>query len=252
MSSSSFGPQSTNPRQRRAYAHAQLARLREGTGSLEGTRIAIEAASATGKGRASNFIAALVNIGLDKAAGSTHVFVDWSADSPERAVFGGYLMPESEIAIWEARHAEALRIEEDDRGPIPYNGIFTQGYRTVILTASPEYGNAFQWGRGYNLEQNPAHARLKMPELPGVATIEIGPTEPIHIPPAVGSAISTEMPEAYRVPAAPQGGLEFRANISTGQGTSPIKMGDLCGERVYYDSDGTPFYVTGLDDRSIC
>jgi len=58
-----FGPESTNPRERRAYAHAKLAKLRDpGTlgpkwycDALDEALLAVKAASGTKKGNASGF-----------------------------------------------------------------------------------------------------------------------------------------------------------------------------------------------------
>lgn len=54
-----FGPESTNPRLRRAFAHAKLSELRRGTATLEETVYAIRAAISTKKGENSHFEDAL-------------------------------------------------------------------------------------------------------------------------------------------------------------------------------------------------
>ena len=85
-----FGPNSNNPRERRAYAHAKLVQLRHGQASYTDTYAAIEAASQNRKGRTSGFKESLGNTAV--------VLVNWNmASSPRPGIthynFGGFVMP---------------------------------------------------------------------------------------------------------------------------------------------------------------
>jgi len=92
-----FGPKSTNPRERRSFAHAKLANIKQGESDYSSTFEAIKAASHGRKGSESGFSSALSNVAV--------VLVDWSATSfaTEGVVhhnFGGYVMPRAETKRW--------------------------------------------------------------------------------------------------------------------------------------------------------
>ena len=94
-----FGPNSTNPRERRAYAHTMLAQLKQGEVRYGEALEAVDAASQTRKGKES---------GLAQSLGNTAVvLVDWGATSFERPGiihhnFGGFLMSKAEAERWTA------------------------------------------------------------------------------------------------------------------------------------------------------
>jgi hypothetical protein len=92
-----FGPNSNNPRERRAYAHAKLVQLKHGEASYAETYAAIEAASQNRKGRTSGFKESLGNTAV--------VLVNWSmVSSPRPGIvhynFGGFVMPREETTRW--------------------------------------------------------------------------------------------------------------------------------------------------------
>ena len=56
-----FGPESRNPRARRAYAHAMIGKVATGQTNPDTVAMAIEVADKTEKGRRSGFARALIN-----------------------------------------------------------------------------------------------------------------------------------------------------------------------------------------------
>lgn len=105
-----FGPESKNPRERRAYAHTKLLQLRQCQATYEDTFEAVWAATHNRKGRASGFAESLGKIAV--------VLVDWSVGGVPRPDivhhnFGGYLMPREETDYWtDLRQASDPRYHE--------------------------------------------------------------------------------------------------------------------------------------------
>lgn len=68
MNNNNFGPNSTNPRQRRAFAHAKIKRFKDGEASYGEAFEAAHAASSGSKGERSNFGRSLGSVVVDAYA----------------------------------------------------------------------------------------------------------------------------------------------------------------------------------------
>lgn len=113
-----FGPESNNPRERRAYAHAKLSQLKQGEATYEEAFEAVKAASHNRKGQASGFAESLGKTAV--------VLVDWGATGFQRPGiihhnFGGYLMPREETTRWTALR-EAIDARQAALGPRDFDG----------------------------------------------------------------------------------------------------------------------------------
>lgn len=160
----SFEQDSPNPRIRRSFAHAQLGNFRAGNVPFEVASAAVEAASHTRKGQGSHFEEALSNAGMEKLAADKEVilFVDWTGGHIDRPAFGGYMVPREQAQGWEQKHSAAVAAPSDARGTYEaYNRIHGHEYTTVVLTTTSDQEAGFQWGKAYDLAENPANARLK-------------------------------------------------------------------------------------------
>lgn len=154
---SEFGPDSTNPRMRRAFAHTQLVNFRKGIATFKETREAIDSAQYTKKGQGSGFEFAAVKAVAEKSEGETVVFLDWTGGTTDTPRFGGYLMSKVDGALWEQNHRAAVVHHEFER----YNAIFDAGYPQVWLATTPDQKDNFVWGTAYPLDTNPAKAHVE-------------------------------------------------------------------------------------------
>lgn len=108
-----FGPESTNPRERRAYAHAKLARLKKGEATYGEAADAVLNAIHTTKGKASGFAESLGK--------SAVLLVDCAGDGDGSYVWvKGYPMSAEEAAKWSA----------DAHNDGVYNELSAQGRET--------------------------------------------------------------------------------------------------------------------------
>lgn len=113
-----FGPESSNPRERRAYAHAKLSQLKQGETTYEEAFDAVKTASHKRKGQASGFAESLGKTAV--------VLVDRGAIGFQRPGivhhnFGGYLMPREETTRWTALR-EAIDARQAALGPRDFDG----------------------------------------------------------------------------------------------------------------------------------
>lgn len=135
-----YGPNSNNPRERRAYADNKLAQLKQGKATYQETYEAVFAASKTRKGRESGYIQRLGAAGV--------VLVDWSGTSFNKSGivqnnFGGYVMPREDAEHW-AKLGRRIKFM-DNRGDsiedralnavvTEHNKRFDMGYEAIIFT----------------------------------------------------------------------------------------------------------------------
>lgn len=178
MAREKFGPDSTNPRFRRAFAHAQIAQLRAGEATFDDARTAVDAAKHTRKGKDSHFEAALSSAAV-RAEGTT-IFVHSVTGDADMAVYFsdrrkrelaamdptvemppprpvdvfGYVIPKGEIEKWGYRYHASIV----DKVHPPYEEIHTSGYPSVELKTTEPL--RVQQGTGYDLAANPANAQL--------------------------------------------------------------------------------------------
>lgn len=154
--SAEFGPNSTNPRMRRAYAHTQLNSFRKGDVSFDSARAAIDAASHSLKGQKSGFEGAAVSAVEGKVEQGAVVFIDWTGGTNDTPRFGGYVMPSKDGPAWEQKHRSALGGNHK-----PYNAIHGSEYPMVWLATTPDQVNNYEWGTAYSLADNPANAHAE-------------------------------------------------------------------------------------------
>ena len=151
-----FGPNSANPRMRRAYAHTQLDNFRKGEVSFDSARAAIDAASHTSKGQKSGFEEALAKFVNREVLEGAIVFIDWTGGTNDTPRFGGYVMPSEDGPLWEQKHRAALKGEYE-----PYNSIHGAGYPMIWLATTPDQIGNYNWGTSYPLADNPANAHIE-------------------------------------------------------------------------------------------
>ncbi|GEM_PF-2809249 len=123
----SFGPESHNPRERRAYAHAIIAKARS-TGSLNDAKAAEQAVARAGSSRKTqkshfeSHLASLKRLGKDKYAGFNEASASWFRAMDElNARRASGELPEPETFIL-ASAVPTARIEASARVEIPNPG----------------------------------------------------------------------------------------------------------------------------------
>lgn len=151
-----FGPNSTNPRMRRAYAHTQLNNFRNGAVSFDSARAAIDAASHSLKGQKSGFEEAAVKAVEGRVKEGAIVFIDWTGGTNDTPRFGGYVMPSKDGPAWEQKHRSALKGVYK-----PYNAIHEVGYPLIVLATTPDQTENYNWGTSYPLADNSAKAHVE-------------------------------------------------------------------------------------------
>jgi hypothetical protein len=124
-----FGPNSGNPRERRAFAHATIENFKAGKAPYDQAFEAVLAAREGRKGKASSFPQALGNCAV--------LLVDNTSGREDGFEFGGTLFPPhlaAEVAAYESGSDDSLAMPQVDFADYP-----RVTFRQVTSITTPEY-----------------------------------------------------------------------------------------------------------------
>jgi len=139
-----FGPNSNNPRERRSYAFAMLAKARASseTADLEAAQTAVRAAGTSRKSRGHNFVASLFNIAM-------------------RDETTNYIVDQSRLMIDPATSFKDLSIAEQRGRDFPWPPYS----ETIIRIADLEPGNFIHLATGFTFDRSEDRMRPRDLEL---------------------------------------------------------------------------------------